>query len=67
MNDQMSNIVSEEPLVIIHLQYFNLNFELFQCQIGYAGNGKQCGLDSDLDGHPDITVACTDWGCYGVI
>jgi hypothetical protein len=57
MNDQ----------VIIHLQHFNLNFELFQCQVGYAGNGRQCGLDSDLDGHPDITIACTDWGCYGVI
>ncbi|XP_071121963.1 uncharacterized protein [Mytilus edulis] len=35
-----------------------------ECPVGYAGNGKQCGLDSDLDGHPDITIACTDWGCY---
>ena len=45
----------------IMIEFFNL-----QCPVGYAGNGKQCGKDSDLDGHPDITIACTDWGCYKV-
>ncbi|XP_052067581.1 uncharacterized protein LOC127706896 isoform X1 [Mytilus californianus] len=35
-----------------------------ECDIGYTGTGIYCGLDSDLDGHPDKTLPCTDWGCY---
>ena len=23
-------------------------------------------MDSDLDGHPDQTLPCTDWGCFRV-
>ena len=41
-------------------------FRWFQCQIGYTGTGRNCGLDSDLDGHPDKTLPCTVWGCYRV-
>jgi len=41
-------------------------FCLFQCKIGYTGTGRYCGLDSDLDGHPDKTLPCTVWGCYRV-
>jgi hypothetical protein len=37
-----------------------------QCKIGYTGTGRYCGLDSDLDGHPDKTLPCTVWGCYRV-
>ncbi|XP_053385183.1 uncharacterized protein LOC123535929 [Mercenaria mercenaria] len=33
------------------------------CKIGYAGNGKVCGFDSDNDGHPDTGISCIDWGC----
>ena len=29
------------------------------CRIGWAGSGKVCGLDSDLDGYPDVELDCT--------
>jgi len=34
-----------------------------QCDVGFAGNGKLCGIDSDLDGFPDETLDCTDLQC----
>jgi len=34
-----------------------------KCKIGWAGNGKMCALDTDLDGFPDISLACTDRRC----
>ena len=49
--------------LIISLYFF---FFWFQCQIGYTGTGRYCGLDSDLDGHPDKTLPCTVWGCNRV-
>ena len=30
------------------------------CRIGWAGNGEECGRDSDLDGYPDQDLACVD-------
>jgi hypothetical protein len=38
----------------------------FQCKIGYTGTGRYCGLDSDLDGHPDKTLPCTVWKINGI-
>ncbi|XP_071121965.1 uncharacterized protein [Mytilus edulis] len=34
-----------------------------ECPIGYSGNGRHCGIDTDLDGHPDVSLSCSDWGC----
>ncbi|XP_074635587.1 thrombospondin-3-like isoform X2 [Acropora palmata] len=36
---------------------------LCQCKLGFAGNGEQCGQDSDIDGFPDHSVACSDQHC----
>ena len=30
------------------------------CRIGWAGNGEDCGLDSDLDGYPDQDLPCVN-------
>jgi len=34
------------------------------CDLGYAGNGVHCGVDSDLDGFPDVGLDCTDLHCF---
>ena len=34
-----------------------------QCKIGFAGNGKVCGPDRDLDGWPDYALPCSDEKC----
>ena len=34
-----------------------------QCSVGYAGNGKKCGRDSDGDGWCDIRLDCLDPRC----
>lgn len=31
-----------------------------QCHIGWAGNGKRCGIDTDSDGHPDDELVLED-------
>ncbi|KAL6457635.1 hypothetical protein MHYP_G00345980 [Metynnis hypsauchen] len=30
------------------------------CNVGFAGNGNICGVDSDLDGYPDEALPCMD-------
>uniref|UniRef100_UPI00358F3678 thrombospondin-3-like isoform X1 n=1 Tax=Myxine glutinosa TaxID=7769 RepID=UPI00358F3678 len=30
------------------------------CNIGWAGNGYVCGIDTDIDGFPDEELPCTD-------
>lgn len=39
---------------------------VFQCKVGYGGNGKYCGPDSDLDGIPDDKLPCNDRQCMKV-
>ncbi|KAM9858494.1 thrombospondin-4a [Aulostomus maculatus] len=33
------------------------------CGVGWAGNGYMCGKDTDIDGHPDNDLLCTDINC----
>ncbi|XP_061117222.1 thrombospondin-4-B-like [Conger conger] len=33
------------------------------CDIGWAGNGFQCGKDTDIDGYPDAKLTCRDPKC----
>uniref|UniRef100_A0A674E374 Thrombospondin 3b n=1 Tax=Salmo trutta TaxID=8032 RepID=A0A674E374_SALTR len=33
---------------------------LFQCNVGWAGNGYTCGPDTDSDGYPDQPLPCID-------
>lgn len=35
----------------------------FQCKIGWAGDGKVCGPDVDLDKVPDYDLPCSDRRC----
>ena len=35
-----------------------------ECKMGFAGNGKICGPDSDLDGIPDANISCWDANCF---
>ena len=37
-----------------------------QCNVGYAGSGRVCGRDIDLDGWPDVKLACADPRCFAV-
>lgn len=39
---------------------------VFQCGIGWAGNGYLCGRDTDIDGYPDEKLRCRDPTCKKV-
>ncbi|CAH1796397.1 unnamed protein product [Owenia fusiformis] len=34
-----------------------------ECRVGWAGDGKLCGRDTDLDGIPDQALPCSDRRC----
>lgn len=34
-----------------------------KCVTGYAGNGEECGPDTDLDSWPDQQLRCSDLHC----
>lgn len=34
-----------------------------RCRIGWAGDGRMCAIDSDLDGWPDFDLPCTNPRC----
>ncbi|KAI0208334.1 Thrombospondin-2, partial [Lamellibrachia satsuma] len=36
---------------------------LCECRDGYAGDGRVCGLDPDLDGSPAKNIFCSELGC----
>nr|XP_057909012.1 thrombospondin-3a [Doryrhamphus excisus] len=31
-----------------------------KCNVGWAGNGNTCGVDTDIDGYPDRSLPCMD-------
>lgn len=37
-----------------------------QCKIGWAGDGRMCGPDRDLDSWPDYDLGCADAKCRKV-
>lgn len=39
---------------------------VFQCLVGWAGNGYVCGKDTDIDGVPDEKLRCSDKKCRKV-
>ncbi|XP_043483302.1 cartilage oligomeric matrix protein-like isoform X1 [Leptopilina heterotoma] len=40
-----------------------VNQYICRCNIGWAGNGHVCGLDTDNDGYPDYNLACHEERC----
>lgn len=38
----------------------------FQCKVGWAGDGRICGTDSDLDSWPDMNLPCSNPRCRKV-
>jgi hypothetical protein len=47
------------------LQVFILCLSV-QCKIGWAGDGRVCGPDRDLDSWPDYDLGCADAKCRKV-
>ena len=37
-----------------------LTYYICKCKVGWAGDGKHCGPDRDLDNWPDMDVACSN-------
>ncbi|XP_046592163.1 cartilage oligomeric matrix protein isoform X1 [Neodiprion lecontei] len=44
-------------------KYYGNNEYACMCKIGWAGNGKLCGIDVDQDGFPDSKLACSERTC----
>ncbi|KAF4527641.1 hypothetical protein B566_EDAN010865, partial [Ephemera danica] len=42
---------------------YGLNSFVCRCKVGFAGDGKVCGQDSDLDRWPDRDLSCSDPRC----
>lgn len=38
-----------------------------ECRVGYAGDGRVCGPDQDLDGWPDYHLGCSHPKCQKVL
>lgn len=44
--------------------YFNYKYSFFyQCKVGWAGDGRMCAIDSDLDSWPDHGLPCSNARC----
>uniref|UniRef100_A0A0K2TSG3 Uncharacterized protein n=1 Tax=Lepeophtheirus salmonis TaxID=72036 RepID=A0A0K2TSG3_LEPSM len=39
------------------------SFYICKCKVGWAGDGKVCGPDRDLDAWPDIDISCSELKC----
>ncbi|XP_046753629.1 cartilage oligomeric matrix protein isoform X2 [Diprion similis] len=52
--------ICDDNAYCIHYGY---NEYACKCKIGWAGNGKLCGHDSDTDGFPDNKLDCPERNC----
>jgi hypothetical protein len=55
-------LFNTEPFV----RCLNVHFVFAQCKIGWAGDGRVCGPDRDLDSWPDYDLGCADAKCRKV-
>ena len=46
---------------------YSLLILIFKCKDGFAGDGKVCGRDHDMDGIPTKALSCLDQHCKQVI